>query len=449
MELYSCMVDAIMVIPQKDFDITPPIGSFIAAFLTFDVRNNGPIVPKETPSSTFVATDILLSAPAITQVATLIQLIGYTNSFLLKVLGVNDDGEHRKVSTDCSTTDLENSVLFNSASTTEIRDRPDPYRLSVAMSILTVALNVLQGTAVTKLVGKCDGMESKLSLRLWHDLLILQSTSLQSQGQDLQKLMRKGNAADSDIEASASETHFWDECQTLIDTSLELLQTLLPAHLFLSSVASLIRDSADIELCSRAIGFVSERAIEIDADSPESSVFLDLLPMLVTLLDSLSGAPEHVMPESTMLVQQSVLVAVETLARSLCLQATEDISGMLTVFTAVLKHASLLIKVHSAPFEPQGQVILAVESPSCQVLCSAALCASTLVRVLKVRSLPQLLNLIEPLLSVLSSVNDALSRNPSQRSATEWSQAVLLQLSILRVLVAIADNLPQFRPLAL
>jgi hypothetical protein len=155
------------------------------------------------------------------------------------------------------------------------------------------------------------------------------------------------------------------------------------------------------------------------------------------------------MPESTMLVQQSVLVAVETLARSLCLQATEDISGRLTSFTAVLKHASLLIKAHSAPFEPQGQVILAVESPSCQVLCSAALCASTLVRVLKVRSLPQLLNLIEPLLSVLSSVNDALSRNPSQRSATEWSQAVLLQLSILRVLVAIADNLPQFRPLAL
>ena len=443
MELYSCMVDAIMAIPQKDFNDTASIGSFIAAFLAFNLRNNGPIVPKKAPSSTLVATDILRLAPAITQVATLIQLIGYTNGFLLKVLGAND-GEYRKVSTDCNTIDLENSVLFNSASTTEIRDRPDPYILNIAVSILMVALSVLQDSSVTNLLRKSDGMESKLSLRLWHDLLILQSTSLQAHGRDLQKLTRKGNIANSDIEANDSETHFWDECRSLIDTSLELVQTLLPAHLFLSSVASLIRHSADLNLCSRAIRFVSDRATEIKADSPESSMFLDLLPMLVELLDSSSGAPEHAVPESTILVQQSVLLAVETLARSFCLQATEDISGRLTSFNAVLKHTSLLIKAHSAPFERQGKIISTDDSTSCQILCNAALSASTLVRVLKVRSLPLLINLIEPLLSVFSSVNDALLRNPSQRSATKESQAVLIQLSILRVLIAIADSLPQF-----
>jgi BP28CT (NUC211) domain len=211
-------------------------------------------------------------------------------------------------------------------------------------------------------------------------------------------------------------------------------------------VASLIRDSADSELCSRAIRFISERATEIDADldSLESSVFLDLLPMLVSLLDSSSGAAEHAMMEAAILVQQSVLVAVEILARSLCLQSNEDLSGRLTSFAAVLKHASLLIKAHSVPFERRENVISAVKSPSCQLLCSAALCASTLVRVLRVRSLTLLPNLIEPLLLVLSSVNCALSQNPSQWSTTEWSQALLLQLSILRALIAITDTLPQF-----
>jgi U3 small nucleolar RNA-associated protein 10 len=420
MELYSCMVDAIVAISPEYFDSITPFGSFVAAFLAFDVRNDGPVISRKTLSSTVVATDILRFAPPITQVAALIQLIGYTNSFLLKISGADDYGDHRKMSMDCSMADLE-----------------DPYARSVTMSILTVVLNSLQSAPVTKFVRKCNGMESKLSLRLWQDLLIVQSTSMQAQGRVHQKLKRTSNAADSETEDGGPETNFWNECQSVIDTSLELVQNLLPAHLFLASVASLIQDSTDSELCSRAIRFVSERVAEIDADSPESSLFLDLLPMLVALLDSSSEAAEQAEQESTILVQQSVLVAVETLARLLCLQSSQDTSGRLNSFTMVLNHASLLIKTHSAPFEVQGQVIPAV-------VCSAALCASTLVRVLKARSLPLLPNLIEPLLAVLSSINFALSRNPSHWSATDRGQAVLLQLSILSALLAIADSLPQF-----
>jgi hypothetical protein len=209
-------------------------------------------------------------------------------------------------------------------------------------------------------------------------------------------------------------------------------------------VASLIQDSTDSELCSRVIRFIPERAAKIDAHSPESSLFLDLLPMLVALLDSTSEAAQHAKQESTILVQQSVLVAVETLARSFCLQLSNDTSGRLNAFSVALNHASSLIKIHAAPFEVQRHVTPAVEGASCQLLCSAALCASTLVRVLKARSLPLLPYLIEPLLGVLSAVNDALSRNPSQLSATDQGQAVLLQLSILRTFMAIADSLPQF-----
>jgi hypothetical protein len=46
MELYSCMVNAIMAIPPEYVDLTAPVGSFVAAFLAFDVQNDRPVISK-------------------------------------------------------------------------------------------------------------------------------------------------------------------------------------------------------------------------------------------------------------------------------------------------------------------------------------------------------------------------------------------------------------------
>jgi hypothetical protein len=209
-------------------------------------------------------------------------------------------------------------------------------------------------------------------------------------------------------------------------------------------VALLIQDSTDSELCSRLARFALERTAEIDSHSPESTLYLDLLPMIVALLDSSLEEGVYAAKKSPILVQQTALVAIETHACSFCLQWSNDTSGRLNYFTVVLNHASSLIRIHAAHFEVQRHVVPAVEGTSCHLLCSAALCASTLARVLKAHSLSLLPNLIETLLAVLSAVNDALARKPSQLSATNWGQAMLLRIFILRTFMAMADPLPQF-----
>ena len=428
MELYTCVVDAVMAIPSEDLGNISPIGCFIAALIAFDVQGNGPTVRTEMSSATESATAILHLCTATTQVSALTQLIGYAHHLLLQMSNADQVDDQRAVSMDSSIDDLETAVLFASTSAKTI---PQAFRMSTAVTILTVVSNSLACTPVMNLIMHGDEVAAKLSLNLWQDLLTLQS----AYGQMIKE--------DTDSE-EVSQRRFWDECQRLIDRSLEQLQSLLPAHLFLASVAMLIEDGSDTDLCSTAIRLVSERAAEIDSESPEASLFLDMLPVLAGLLDSDQESADDETIEGRMLVQQSVFVAVEILARWLCLKSNKDNRGTLNAFTDVLKHASALIKTYSTPFEQQDQIASAVDAPACQIVCSAALCASTLVRLLTVRSIPLLPDLVGPLLSVLCSVNQALSVNRDQWSAGSKGHAAVLQVSILRALLATADSLPQF-----
>merc|ERR1711966_286743 len=76
----------------------------------------------------------------------------------------------------------------------------------------------------------------------------------------------------------------------------------------------------------------------------------------------------------------------------------------------------------------------------CQLLSSISLCLSTLVTTLKARCLPQLPNIIKPLVHSLKSVNLLLEGSNEQAT----SSGELLQLSILKTLKAIVETMPQF-----
>lgn len=420
MELYRCMVDAIVAMPSSgESENTSLIGCLIAAIVAFCVRSDAPAVTTEMSSATELATEALQMCSPSIQVSSLTQLIGYVYHLILKVSSTEQAAEQRTVSTENNIEELETAVLFASETA-----NPQACRMSTVVTILSIVANSLARTPVMNLIMRGDERSSELSLNLWQDLLMLQSVIAQV-------------GRDQGDNENASERRFWDECQRGIDSSLEQLQSLLPAHLFLASAALLIEDDSDTELCSRAVRLISERAVETYSDSPEASLFLDMLPMLARLLVS---RPDTVNDE-TMFVHQSVFVAVEIFARSLCLKSSKDHRGRMNSFTEVLKHASALIKVHSAPFEKEDQVVALLVTPSCQVLCSAALCASTLVRLLTVRCIPLLPDLLGSLLSVLCSVNQAFS---DQWNTTTKGHAAVLQLSILRALLAVADTLPQF-----
>ena len=422
-ELYYCMVDAIMTVPSVDLSGTSLLGSFVAALIAFDI---GSSEPMEKSSSVESYSEILRVSSPVALVSSLTQMIGFAYNLLLKIPGDSRDDDQKRLSMNGSTDDLEAAILFAS-NPSEANQRV--LRMKTTLTLLSVVSSLLATSPVTTLVMKGDENVSKLSLDLWQDLLLLQSASLQG-------------SSENDLEEDSEQ--FLEECQQLIDASLEQVQSMLPAHLFLASAALLIEDGADTELCSRAIRLVADRAAETDSESAEASLFLDMLPMLSVCLGSSSDAMTLENEQGQMLVQQAVFVAVEVLARALCLKSSKDNSERLDLFVEFLKQASGLIKLQGTSFEQPDRVMSAVGSTSCQTLCSAALCVSTLVRLLTVRSIAFLPDLVGSLISVLCSVNQALASSSDQWTAARKSQACVLQISILRPLLAIAVSLPQF-----
>ncbi len=422
-ELYSCMVDAIMTVPDADLKSMSLLGSFVAASIAFDVSKSEPM---ETSFSVESFCEILRLSSPMALVSSLSQMIGFAYHLLVKIVGDFKDDDHLRLCMNGSTDGLEDAILFASKPS-EANQRA--LRMKTFLTLLSIVSNLLTTSPVTTLVMQGDENASKLSLDLWRDLLLLQSASFRRSGEN-------------DLEECSEQ--FSEECQHLINASLEQVQSMLPAHLFLASAALLIEDCNDTELCSRAIRLVADRAAQTDSESPEASLFLDMLPTLAGCLGSLSGSIAVENAEGQMLIQQAVLVAVEIFARALCLRSSKDNGERLDLFVEFLKQASGLIKLHGAYFEQEDHVMTRVGSASCQTLCSAALCVSTLVRLLTVRSIAFLPGLVGSLISVLCSVNQALASSSDQWTAARKSHASVLQISILRPLLAIAASLPQF-----
>ena len=109
--------------------------------------------------------------------------------------------------------------------------------------------------------------------------------------------------------------------------------------------------------------------------------------------------------------------------------------------TAIIKSADLL-KAESDALNESSSAFSDISSAGRQVICSAALCASSCIRACGPRSLVTLPKLMKPLTSFLSAANMYLGIEGIDE--TEQGQATLMQLSILRSIIAVTETLPQF-----
>ena len=315
-------------------------------------------------------------------------------------------------------------------------------------SILYLAINLLQSVRDTlstqtarRVVRKSRGDDADLCLRLWNELMQTHSNTLRAHAKFVD-----GHATTS------MEKRFWDAAPIATSECLENLQNSLPVPHFLASVSSaLTDDTSDTYIKKKSMKLLADRVVEVNYDSPEASLFLEMVPDLVELVSTELGDTDDegsLAPiRRKIITKQGALIAIESFVRSLY-PSTEKgklAANSAGVFLPALASVTKLLERTALSWiEANGKDVMSpsngVVDAECQLLSSSALCLSTLVTTLKARCLPQLPSMIKPLVEALQAVNSMLGNADDKAAAT----GELLQVSILKTLQSIADTLPQF-----
>ena len=313
--------------------------------------------------------------------------------------------------------------------------------LYLTITLLQSVRDALSTRMARQVVRKSKGDDADLCLRLWDELMQTHTYALRAHA-------KLGAYAMNSIEKK-----FWDAAPIATGDCLDNLQNLLPVPHFLASVSSALDSSSEVDIYIRkkSLKFLADRVAELSPDSPEASLFLEMVPDLVALVDvdrSAAAIGEDSMAHvrRTIIMQQGALIAIECFVRSL--YPTTD-TGKLAAnaaaaFLPALASITRLLDNTASSWmranENCNDSISGVADAECQLLSSTSLCVSTIVTTLKARCLPQLPSIVKPLVATLKSVNDLLGR-PQEKAVASGE---LLQLSILKTLKALAETLPQF-----
>ena len=317
--------------------------------------------------------------------------------------------------------------------------------LYLANNLLQSVRDVLSTSMARRVIRKSKGDDADLCLRLWNELMLTHTNTLRAHSQ-----LASGSAM------SPMEKKFWSAAPIATGDCLDNLQSFLPVSHFLASVSSALTDEdVDTYISKKSMKLLSDRVAELSADSPEASLFLEMVPDLVAQLnvDAMDTDSEESLSNirRTIVMQQGSLIAIESFARNLY-PTTENgklAANAASVFLPALASVTKLldsaakawIKANKNSDDEKVQSS-GVADAECQLLSSSSLCLSTLITAMKARCLPQLPLIIKPLVTSLTSVNVQLEDSNDNESSS--SSGELLQLSILKTLHAIADALPQF-----
>jgi len=312
---------------------------------------------------------------------------------------------------------------------------------SVLWTILTMIhaiKNVFLQQSVRKAIRNSDDERAKICLKIWQELMVLQSFTAHIR---LEKAEGKGTGG-----------KYFDVITDEISTTLLELQNLLPIPHFLAAVTSLIQDTeVEVEIQRRAILLLAERASETNNLSHEAVLFLEMVSDLVTLaavnLDFQKDANTFRRPA---ILAQSAFKAIDQLLKCFVLSFPDEkiIRSRSKVFIPVQKSVSECLSMLAIGFNYQklsSEDEMAVFNLKVQVISSAALCAASLITLMKAKCLAILPKLVNPLVEFLISANDAKKVMNSEKTDDGLPQSItLVQLSVLRALVAIAEHIPQF-----
>uniref|UniRef100_A0A7S2ELE7 HEAT repeat-containing protein 1 n=2 Tax=Ditylum brightwellii TaxID=49249 RepID=A0A7S2ELE7_9STRA len=459
LELYKHFAESLLSI-SSDYDPHKALSDLVGYFLAFEVyqstdinrdRREDDMVTEDkhdyTSSITF-ALDILLHAPATTQVHSSLQLLRYAGDLIDRVGNDNAENDSLRTTSKGGSNAPQNVVdglaLANMAtagsessreqSQTTTKSSKHQNIMILSANLLKVIKGGLSSKNARRLIRKSEGTVADMCLRLWQELMQLQVNTIHFRSREV------------DENISLVEKEFMRTVPAELSECRECLQRLLPVPHFLASVTSLLKDEeTGNSVRKRAIQLLSERALETDPMSAEASLFLEMVPDLVRQVTDISLKDKtDIDARRTIVVQQGALISIECIGRTFCLSPDKkNKKGVRICLDALSKLSRVLHLTGEQVLErsSDGGGELTFDDAKSQLLSSAAICSSTLVRVVGSKCLPFLQNLMKPILSSLSSVNSWLGNNDNR----EEDQPVrLLQVSLLRALIAVTETVPQF-----
>ena len=426
------------------------MGAVVASFFAkeiFSAISDGRTLTKQIQYLSDFSLQIFETSPGSIQVSSLLLLLNYADS-LFSMLGNPDDKPTSEMSstslastedhlpTAKSILDIALSGPSTEAGTKKAkRQQSSSYVqhkrdtiMHLIEAILITTNEALMTEVVRRFIRRSERVNTELCLRLWQDLLVVQSTA-----------SRRAQDVDGNSD-------FFESAIRLAGESLEHVQTILPLPTFLASATSLIMDGETEYLRADAIRLVADRAPEVRPNTPEASLFLEMVALLVDILKNPSTISKA-KGDQLAILQQSALVAIEHIARahSTAFSSEKLPSSQVSLFMSALEGCStLVIQVCGDSKNTAKLEYKKLEDSDIKLLCSLALCSATLVRVTAPRCLPLLPKFVPQMIACLSSVNEFVASVHDSDNENAANQARMVQICLLRALASVAEKLPQF-----
>ena len=302
--------------------------------------------------------------------------------------------------------------------------------------ITIIQNNIFVNKTVKIFIQDSDDKQARISLNLWHELITFQALFNQYRCEIVGR------------EEGINDVRSWSLVSNQVSDCLVCLQKMLPVPHFLASIGSILcDDEADITMRKGAINLIAERSIETDATSAEGTLFVEMLPDLISVIKKRTELAGDDSQMGDLVLHQSSFRAIDQIVRTFGLSIKDDALSQkrMVFFTPV--YNGIVDYLHDNLNRYLSENEEREINLHGQVLSSALLCTSSLICMLKARSLVRLPNLVQSLTTILIRSNRKLSSSNLtfvQNSEHTTASIKLIQMSILRCLIAVAENIPQF-----
>lgn len=407
--------------------------SILIAYTASEAQNlagNGS-VQNDEDSPILMAKSVLAEVGPIIQIETSLQMLHFIDALLSNLN--DDDGDRSEGATNffmIQVTDIVNMVSLSGG------QKPHLSLMWCVITLIEIMKNIYAASNVKRAIRLGDSNQASICLNIWQELMILQSSVTIKHAKSC-----KGE------KSGFLDEKFWFSVVDGLNKALVTLQSLLPVPHFLASISAMIENpDIDVEIKRRALFLLSERSGEIDPASPEATLFLEMLPDLIKIAGEKAPENENVDEfRCTSILAQSSFRAIDTFVKNFGLNMDNDkmLKKRLDIFyPAVQTVTNYLNRISNFfSFAATDKDIIVSRNLEAQTLSSAALCASSLVTFMKAKCIPALPKLAHPLVNLLVDCN----RFQQEYSVHGMSQSIqLVQMSVLRSILAISDNLPQF-----
>lgn len=414
--LYQSFIEALLTFEKSNE--AKLLGSFLSCCLAADIfysRKN----EESIPVSTSVLQQCVGQVSVTKRAQSVLAVVSYAKDAVLLLGGEKPEEVKKPITLDelLKLVGVGPKVAHPSLSSKKVSTKIDldGNMGGLCLALLSSSCDVISSHAFARYLRQSKNGASESVVKLWQDLLLIQSVCNNKLGT---------GAGRSD--------GIWLAALDIVNETLDTIQRHLPSPLFLAFATSLVKESDSEDLRSRAVQLIADRALELDPLNTESYLFMDMLPYLTSLV-----------VEDTTIIQQAAMVAIEHITRKLCLDRENLASKYTDSIAQALVAISKLFNDHSLATNLKDLSAGGQSASSTQLLCTASLCAATAVRTCQARALPSLPRLIPSLLKLFGDANDALEA-VSEADGSDKSYLQVLQLSSLRLILAIVESIPQF-----